>query len=137
MGQATSVGVWIAALSLVGLLIRQIIPWKKLTSDAEAKLRDDLIRRVGNLERSLERERNRHDAERRLLHHQLNNVTACFDSLLLLIETSPEKAKEVAAKIKAMRSAQLIAEAEEKAIIMAAALMPEEGQEDEGSGDGE
>ena len=113
---------WIAAIGLVGLLIRQIVPWKRIASDAEARLRDDLIRRVDKLERAQERERARHEAERRALHHQLGHVTQCFDALLLLIEAAPEKAREHVKKIKEMRARQLVAETEEKAIIKAAEI---------------
>lgn len=120
--QWTMVGVWIAALSLVGMLIRQAVPWKKVSSDSDAHLRADLIRRVEKLERMLERERARHNAERSIDRHRLNNVTQCFDALLLLIETAPERATEAVQKIKAMREAQQIAEAEEKAIIRAAEI---------------
>jgi hypothetical protein len=120
--QWTAAGVWLAALSFAGLLIRQVVPWKKVSSDSEAHLRADLIRRIERLERMLDRERTRHNAERSLDRHRLNNVTQCFDALLLLIETSPEKATQAVQKIKAMREAQLIAEAEEKAIIRAAEI---------------
>ena len=119
----TAAGVWMAAIGLFGLLIRQIGPWKKQAAEAEAHLRADLIRRVEKLERTLDRERKRHNAERALDRHRLNNVTQCFDAMLLLIETSPEKATEVVAKIKQMRTMQISAEAEEKAIIHAAAIV--------------
>lgn len=46
----TMAGVWIAALTLIGIFVRQIVPWKKQEQDSEAQFRDALIRRVENLE---------------------------------------------------------------------------------------
>lgn len=118
-----------AVLLLVGVLVRQFVPWRKLRVDAEAQLRTDLLERVSRLENALdteranrERERVKHEAERRLDRHRLNNVTTCFDALLLLIEMDPARAQEAVKRVKEMRAAQMIAEAEEKAIIMAAEL---------------
>lgn len=125
----TLAGVWIAALSFLGLLVRQVVPWKKIASDAEAHLRTDLIRRIERLERILDRERTRHNAERALDRHRLNNVTQCFDALLLLIEMAPEKATDAVQKIKTMREAQLSAESEEKAIIRAAEIAADQDEE--------
>lgn len=118
----TAAGVWVAALSFFGLLIRQILPWKKQAAETEARLRSDLMRRVERLERTLDSERAIHKAERSLDRHRLNNVTQCFDALLLLIEMAPERAAESVAKIKEMRAAQLEAEAREKALIRAAEI---------------
>lgn len=118
----TAAGVWVAALSFIGLLIRQIGPWKREQAAVETRLRTDLIRRVERLERTLDSERAIHKAERSLDRHRLNNVTQCFDALLLLIEMAPERASEAVAKIKDMRAAQLVAESEEKALIRAAEI---------------
>lgn len=118
----TAGGVLVIAFSMLGLLIRQIGPWKKQVSEAEDHIRSDLIRRVERLERTLDSERAIHKAERSLDRHRLNNVTQCFDALLLLIEMAPERASEAVQKIKEMRAAQLRAEAEEKAVIRAAEI---------------
>lgn len=127
--QWTAAGIWVAALSFLGLLIRQVVPWKKLAGDFEADFRADLLARVQKLEQTLERERARHDAERALDRHRLNNVTQCFDALLLLIELAPDKAAESVAKIKEMRAEQVKAEAQEKAVIRAAEIMSGDGEE--------
>lgn len=115
-------GIWLAALTLLGIFVRQLVPWRKAAFESEASFRNDLVRRVGKLERMLERERARHTAERALDRHRLNNVTACFDALLLLIETSPDRATEIVGRIKKMRADQQVAEAKEKAIIRAAEM---------------
>jgi hypothetical protein len=120
----------VAAISLLGLLIRQIGPWRRQADEVAAALRADLLHRVEKLERTLDRERLRHNAERALDRHRLNNVTQCFDALLLLIEMNPEKATEVVGKIKEMRARQILAEAEEKAIIRAAEIAADEIESD-------
>jgi hypothetical protein len=131
--QWTTAGVWIVALSLVGIFIRQIVPWRTQAAEAEAHLRADLLKRVEKLERQLDRERHRHerdrihrDAERQLDRHRLNNVTQCFDALLMLLKANPDKAAEIVPMIEDMRAKQLLAEAEEKAIIRAAEIAAEE-----------
>jgi hypothetical protein len=118
----TAAGVWVAALSFLGMLVRQIAPWKKQAAEVDERLRNDLIRRVERLERTLDTERAIHKAERSLDRHRLNNVTNCFDALLLLLEMAPERATEAVQKIKAMRADQLRAESEEKALIRAAEI---------------
>lgn len=134
--QVTAAGVVVAALSLLGLLIRQIGPWKKQTTDAEASFRAELLsrealltRRVDWLERTITRERRIHSAERALDRHRLNNITQCFDSLLLLIEMNPDRATEIVGKIKEMRATQMLAEAEEKAAIRAAEIVADDEEE--------
>lgn len=120
--QWTAAGVWIAALGVLGLLIRQVVPWRKQESDAEARLRDSLIERIQRLEDRLDRQQVRHDAEKRLLIHKLRNMTANFDSMLLMLEMNPDRGPEIVAKIKAQRAAQMLAEAKESATIYAAEM---------------
>jgi hypothetical protein len=127
----------VAGLSLFGLLIRQIGPWRKQVTDEETQFRQQLIGanealtgRIEKVEKILNRERIRHNAERALDRHRLNNITACFDATLILLEMNPERAAEVVAKIKEMRAAQMVAEAEEKAIIRAAEINADEVEVD-------
>lgn len=127
----------VAALSLLGLLIRQIGPWRKQVIDEEAKFRAALVatnaaltERIDKVERLLRRERVRHNAERAVDRHRLNNITACFDATLMMLEMNPDRAAEVVAKIKEMRASQMIAEAEEKAIIRAAEISADEEEAD-------
>lgn len=58
------------------------------------------------------------------------DVTQCFDALLLLIKANPDKAGEVVVMIEEMRAKQLVAEAEEKAIIRAAEIAADEAELD-------
>lgn len=113
----TTAGVWIAALGIVGILIRQIGPWRKQRDEAEQIFRDDLLARVRKLERRLDRQRVRHEAERAVDRHRLNNLQQCFDATMLMLKASPEKAPEIIQEIEKMREGQLAAEAIEKAAI--------------------
>lgn len=152
--------VWSAAalgagfVAFIGLLVRQIGPWRKQISDAEDSIRkelheqinqlrnlmekqrlehatemrafdrerDDMGDQLARMEKQLSRQEIRHNAERALDRHRLNNINACFDSLLLLLKANPDKSAEAIQMIEEMRAKQLLAEAEEKAIITAAEL---------------
>ena len=135
----TAAGAWATFLALLGVIVRQVGPWRKQRDDAEDKLRGDLLSRIEKLEkqneekdREREQERARHEAERALDRHRLNNMTQCFESLLMLLEQAPERAAHAVAQIKEMRGKQIIAEAQEKATIHAAEIVakaPKEGGE--------
>lgn len=139
----TAAGAWGTFLTVAGtiftLIIKQVGPWRKQRDDAEDKLRSDLITRIDNLEKQIrmkdeaqDAERARHEAERALDRHRLNNVTQCLDALLMLLEQAPERATDAVARIKEMRARQIIAEAQEKATIHAAEIVakaPKEGGE--------
>lgn len=119
IGSGAGVAIWIAALGIVGLLIRQIAPWRTQASDAEARLRDALIARVDRLEKRQDRQQTRHDAEKRLLTHKLRNMTANFDSMLMMLEMNPDRASDVVTAIKDQRARQMVAESQESAAIYA------------------
>jgi hypothetical protein len=92
--------------------------------------RDEMADRLALMEKKLIRQQLRHNAERALARHQLSNITQCFDAVVLLIETNPEKSPEIIAKIKEMRAVQIVAEAEEKAAIRAAEIAFDDGETD-------
>lgn len=92
--------------------------------------RDEMGDRLARMEKLLSRQQIRHNAERALDRHRLNNITACFDALLMLLKANPEKSTEAVKMIEDMRAKQLLAEAEEKAIIRAAEIKAEEGESD-------
>jgi hypothetical protein len=119
-------GFWIVLLGFLGAVARQIVPYKKQASDAEARLRETLLERVGRLEIRLDRQQVRHDAEKRLLIHKLRNMTANFDSMLMMLEMNPDRGPEIVAKIKEQRGRQMIAEAKESATIYAEELKADE-----------
>lgn len=158
----TMAGVWALVIGLIGLVLRNIGPWRKQISDmeeklrselhgdietlretiksereahlaqsqAEALLRTDLVERLHRLETQANRQQLRHNAERALDRHRLNNINACFDSFLMLIRANPEKAAESVKLIEEMRARQIMAEAEEKAIIRAAEIQIDGGEND-------
>jgi septal ring factor EnvC (AmiA/AmiB activator) len=158
----TMAGVWVAALGLLGVLLRQIGPWRQQLSDLEAKLRQEMHDQIAELhtqlkderadhaaelkayemqrdemgdnlhrlESQLNRQQLRHNAERALDRHRLNNINQCFDALLLLLRASPEKSADAVKMIEDMRAKQLLAEAEEKAIIRAAEITMDAGEMD-------
>lgn len=161
--QAWSAAGWgVALVTFMGLLIRQIGPWRKQISDAEEGIRKELHEQIGafkqeiqkerlehatemrafNLERDemgdrlaamekqLARQQIRHNAERALDRHRLNNITACFDGLLMLLKANPDKSAEAVKMIEEMRARQVLAEAEEKAIIRAAEIKADEDEAD-------
>jgi hypothetical protein len=118
----TAAGAWGAFLALLGIIVRQVGPWRKLSIDADQRLRDDLLRRVEKLERELDRKEIRHQAERAADRHKLNNIGQCFDAMIIMLEAAPEKVSEIVVRIKEMRARQLEAEAMEKAVIHAASI---------------
>jgi hypothetical protein len=118
-----------AMLALLGIIVRQVIPWRRADAEAEAAFRGELLARenaltarVTKLEHTLNRERLRHNAERGLDRHRLNNITQCFDAILMMLEMNPDRSQEIVKKIKEMRATQMVAEAEEKAAIRAAEI---------------
>lgn len=123
----TAAGAWASFLALLGLLVRQWVPLKRLKKEADEKFRDDLAERVSSLEAKLDEKEKSHAAELAIMRHRLNNVTQCLDALLLLIEAAPEKASEAAEKIKRMRGEQMVAEAAEKGAVHAAKITAGKG----------
>jgi hypothetical protein len=93
--------------------------------------RDEMGDRLFRMEKMLSRQEIRHNAERALDRHRLNNINACFDALLLLLKANPDKSAEAVKMIEEMRAKQLLAEAEEKAIITAAELRAGETEDTE------
>lgn len=89
---------------------------------ARAEDNAELKERVLALETRLDAERARHEAERSIDRHRINNLTACLDALLMMLELAPDKAAEHVIKIKDMRDRQSSYEAAEKAAIQAAAI---------------
>jgi cbb3-type cytochrome oxidase subunit 3 len=142
-------GITVALIIVFGtVIIWYIRGWperrRALNETAKLKLEDDqvfraellareglLTQRVGALERTITRERRIHTAERALDRHRLNNITQCFDAMLLLIEMNPDRATEIVKKIKEMRATQMLAEAEEKAALRVAEIHDDEDSTEE------
>lgn len=121
-------------LAIVYLILRQVGPWRKQTTDATDKLIDQLTKRLDKVETQLANERRmnfiemrrleaRHDAQRSLERHRFNNSDQCLDSLLNIIELSPEKAPEAARRAREKRAIDRQAEQAESAQIHKAELL--------------
>lgn len=136
---------WTAALMglanlLIGGLLVQIIrtrpTLKKIANEREANLLTEraeqmeaMQRRLDAMEAKIEKERTRHEAERALDRHRINNMDQALNYLFLMFETQPERAPEAIAAVKDMRARQMEAEALEKAAIHAAAMTQTKGAE--------
>ncbi|WP_068093365.1 hypothetical protein [Novosphingobium rosa] len=117
---------WAALFAAIGgaagAWFKQRVPLKKVEMEAEERFQAILLQRVEGVEADMKRERAKHEAERALDRHKIRNLTQCLDALLMILETAPEKAVEVVAKVRAMRDAQIKAEAIEAAQIHAAEI---------------
>ena len=101
----------------------------KIKNEREATLLEAMGSRIKDLEAKLDKEEAKreeaaaeHAAERAADRHRINNLTQCFDALLLLLKQSPDKAAEAVAMITEMRAKQMEAEAIEKSNIHAARI---------------
>ena len=123
---------------LIGGLLVQIIrtrpTLKKIANEREANLLTEraaemerMGERIAALEAQLEHQRTRHEAERALDRHRLNNMDQCLTYLFMVFEKMPEKVPEAMAAVKEMRADQLKNEALEKATIHAAAIATTKG----------
>jgi hypothetical protein len=134
-------------LALLGVIIRQVGPWRKQTTEATDQLIDRLTKRLDKVEKQLAVERKlhyistarleaRHAAQRALDRHKFVNADANLDALLRILEVSPEKAPEAARQAREARAQQRSTEQLEaaeihKAEIMAVALAEKQLQEEE------
>lgn len=141
-GQFGWIAVWIAAIGIVGIFLRQIVPFRKQAAEAqaqlrtaEAQLRADLMRRVEKLEEDRDRERLRYESELMIERHRAANVTAAFDAFLMLVKANPDKVAESVVMIEEMRARQMLAEAEEKSIIRAAIISAAGGKKSNSEAD--
>jgi hypothetical protein len=155
-GETVQSAGWLAAvLIFLGVLLRMIGPWRKQITETEERLRnelrsaleaerkahaeeikahalerDDMGDRIAKMEKLLTRQQLRHNAERALDRHRLNNMNACFDALLLLLKANPDKSAEAVAMVEELRAKQMLAEAKEKAIIRAAEIKVDGNEQD-------
>ena len=114
---------------LIGAFVKMRPLMASLAAKREATLLDgraadntELRDRVTELERRLDSERVRHEAERAIDRHRINNLTQCLDALLLLLEAAPDNAVQHVSKIKEMRDRQAQVESAEIAAIHVAAI---------------
>ena len=104
-------GVWAVLAGIIVPALSKAFPeWRKVSSSNETSIRDSLMHRVETLEArvvTLEavnlRQREQYEAEIRIMRHRLNNESATFDMLLMLIEAAPLKITDHVDRIKKMR----------------------------------
>lgn len=102
----TAAGFWFAVLAFCGVVIRQIGPWRKQISELEERLRGELLR-----------ERQRCEAELRVVRHRTRNQRQIIYSLLHLFDIPAARRKEMLASIRADLAALEQAEATESGIV--------------------
>jgi hypothetical protein len=121
-------------LALIALLIKQVGPWHRQTTEASDSLIKNLADRLDKVERQLALERKlhfiqtarleaRHAAQRALDRHKFVNADANLDALLRILEVSPEKAPEAARQAREARARQRDTERLEAAEIHKAELL--------------
>lgn len=113
---------WLLTVVVLGAIIRGWPAIVDAATRAKTALGDRRLSRIESLEMKLEAKSASYEAEVAILRHQFNNVSACLDALLLLIETAPEQASAHAARIRAMRKEQSETETVEKATIRGARI---------------
>lgn len=141
----TAAGAWGTFIVLLTLLVKQILPWRKMSISAGEKMREELNERLKASEEKREKDRTEFDAkikeiedarkeerdareeervqhenEMRILRHRLNGSDHAIDMLLALLEANPDKVLETVEKIKEIRAEQAKVVAIEKGYVMAA-----------------
>ena len=114
---------WLLTFAVVGAIIKGWPAIQDAATRAKTALGDRRLSRIERLEARMEQKTVAHEAEVRILRHQLNNVNSCLDAILLLIEAAPDRAAEHVAKIRAMRAEQSEAERAEKNAISSAMIV--------------
>jgi hypothetical protein len=104
-------GVIVGALSLIALVIRMIGPWRKQLDELEGRMRFEL-----------RTERDRCDAELRLLRHRSNRSRQMIYDLLHLFDIPAARRKAMLSSIREEIASVEKAEAEEWATLAAASI---------------
>lgn len=102
----TATGFLVAVLAFLGVLIRQIGPWRRQISELEERLRAELLR-----------ERQRCEAELRVVRHRTRNQRQIIYSLLHLFDVPATRRKEMLSSIRSDLAAIEQAEATESSIV--------------------
>lgn len=116
-------GIW-GLFALVGIAI--IKGWPAISdavTRAKMAIGDRRVSRIEKLEAKIDEQRVSYEAEIGILRHELNNVTAAFEALLLLIESKPEDAAAHVVRIREMRDRQHASASAEKATVRAARIV--------------
>lgn len=114
---------WLLTFAVLAAIIRGWPAIQDAATRAKTALGDRRLSRIEKLEAKIEQQSVAHQAEVKILRHQLNNVNSCLDAILLLIEAAPERASEHVKRIRAMRAEQTEAERAEKNAIQSAKIV--------------
>ena len=114
---------WALTVAVVSAIIKGWPAIRDAATRARTAIGDRRLSRIEKLEAKIEHQSVSHEAEVKILRHQLANVNSCLDAILLLIEAAPERASEHVARIREMRAEQTRAEVAEKTAIQSAKIM--------------
>lgn len=115
------IGIW----GIVGLVIVALIRQKPIMQKINDTREGNLLKERAADMRGMRRRIVQLEAEQRVDRHALGNLEQCLDTLLLMIEISPERAQEAARKVRAMREEMKANQATEKAGILKASVEAE------------
>lgn len=97
----TTYGVWTAVLILVGIAVKQFVPWYKAKRQFDSATEDALWTRIRELEASLrQKDRTIDGLQRMLIQLQVSS------GVVLDLQENPDKAEKAAARLKEMRREQ-------------------------------
>lgn len=137
----TAAGAWTSAVALIGLVVRQWVPLRKVrVTEFESVIqaqKEEITRlsdRIGTLEQSIEGLRDRyehilaferasHEAELSLQRHATRGTKQILSALLDLIEVAPDRAPEHAVKMRQRLNELEEAERTEAATIRSAKII--------------
>ena len=84
---------------------------------------DKMSEKIAVLEARIEKQRADYEAQLGIHRHRANNIAACLDALLLMLELRPDRVPDAVARIKQMRAEQTVAEASEKGAVAGARIV--------------
>ena len=100
----STAGVWGLLLAMVVALVKVWPALKKIQTESDSSLRENLLGRIKTLETRLDTISEFHAAEMGVMRHRLNNESASFDALLNLLKSGANFAPETLERIETTRA---------------------------------
>lgn len=129
-GAAAAGGIWVAVLTLVGLIVRQVSPWRKQSIDAQQAFQQGLMarieaqdERIKTLESQLNAERANREAEVSIMRHENAQLQQIITMFVALIEADPSNARAHAKRVREEMEKSATRIAAEKATIRGAKII--------------
>ncbi len=123
----TAAGAWGTFLALLGIIARQVNPWRKMSIGAEEKMRSEMSERIKGLEDQIAHERAMReqdkaisDAEIRYLRHKLNNADHLIGMMFAMFKTNPDNLVNIVKEMQEIREDQRKRESAEFSAINSA-----------------